>query len=157
MASNDNVIKGGLLNIQLVSNKTIQIREMIDELRLDFFILTETWLRNGIGDESKINEMTPLTHVFHHKPRENKTGGGVGIFLSKQFSNVSVINRSTYETFEHLEIKFNYNNKVITLVALYRPPSTNAIRFNEEFGNYLDLFNEELMKTCICGDFNLWM
>ena len=101
--------------------------------------------------------MLPNKHTFYYKPKEKKTGGGVGIFLSKQFSNIKVINRIPCETFEHLEIRFNYGNKVIVMVALYKPPGTSEAQFNEEFTSYLDLCNDELMKTYICGDFNLWL
>lgn len=157
MAYKNKFFKCGLLNIQSVRNKTTITRELIEEFSLDILVLTETWLCHGVEDESKINDMLPNTHTFHHKPRENKTGGGVGVFLSKQFSNIRVINRFSSETFEHLEIKFNYGNKVLGVVALYKPPEISNAQFNEEFTNYLDLCNDELMKIFICGDFNLWM
>ena len=138
MASETKFFKCGLLNIQSVRNKTTIIRELIDEFGLDILVLTETWLCHGVQDESRINDMLPNTHTFYHKPRERKTGGGVGIFLSKQFSNVKVINRIPCETFEHLEIRFNYGNKVLVMVALYKPPWTNEAQFNEELTSYLD-------------------
>ena len=43
-----------LINIQSVGNKTNKIKCLIDELRLDICILTETWLNNNISDSSKI-------------------------------------------------------------------------------------------------------
>ena len=157
MASETKFFKCGMLNVQSIRNKTTIIRELIREINLDILILTETWLSHGVQDQSRINDMLPNTHTFHHKPREEKTGGGVGVFLSKQFSNIRIMNRIPYDTFEHLEIKFNYGNKVIVMVALYRPPEANVAQFNEEFNSYLDLCNDELMRTYICGDFNIWL
>ena len=157
MASRNRFHKCGLLNVQSVGNKTIEIRELIEQFKFDIFMVTETWLKEGAGDDAKIKEMLPDTHYFYHVPRIEQVGGGVGIFLSKQYTNIKVINRRTYETFEHLEINFNCNNHRITVVVLYRPPRTSINSFNEEFSDFLNLFNDELRQTYICGDFNIWM
>ena len=85
MASRDNsVFKCGLVNIQSVTSKTQEIRDLINENRCDILMITETWL--GECDHAKINEMTPATHTFFHHHRENRRGGGVGIMLSNLFS-----------------------------------------------------------------------
>ena len=72
-----------LINIQSVGNKTNIIHSLITDQDLDICMLTETWLRNNISDNSKINEMTPITHNFYHVPRINKSGGGVGLLIKK--------------------------------------------------------------------------
>ena len=62
-----------------------------------------------------------------------------------------------YETFEYIDIEILSNNKIIRIVALYRPPSNNTKKkFIEEFSNYLDTI-DELKTIIICGDFNLWL
>ena len=157
MASKNKHYKCGLLNVQSVGNKTIEIRELIEQFKLDIFMITETWLKEGVGEDSKINEMLPDTHNFFHVPRKIQVGGGVGIFLSKQFTNIRMVNRRTYESFEHLEINFNCDKQRTTVVVLYRPPRTSITRFNEEFNDFLNLFNDELRQTYICGDFNIWL
>ena len=73
-------LNSALLNIQSVTSKTLEIRELIAEKSLDILALTETWLSNN--DSSKIAELVPDTHIFYHIPRE-KRGGGVGLCLSK--------------------------------------------------------------------------
>ena len=77
------------VNIQSVGNKTIKIRNLINEAKFDICTLTETWLWGDVSDSSKIKEMTPKTHIFYHLPEAEKTGGGVGIFVSKSFSKVT--------------------------------------------------------------------
>ena len=101
--------------------------------------------------------MVPDTHNFYHVPRKIQVGGGVGIFLLKQFTNIKMVNRRTYESFEHLEINSNCDKQRITVVVLYRPPRTSITRFNEEFNDFFNLFNDELRQTYICGDFNIWL
>ena len=81
MDSNVN-LKCGLINIQSVGNKTIKIRNLINELELDVLLLTETWLQGNISDSSRIKELKPYTHNFYHIPRKTKGGGGVGAVVS---------------------------------------------------------------------------
>ena len=54
MAVDKKVCKGGLLNVQSVGNKTIEIRELIEQYNLDIFMLTETWLWGNIKDSVNI-------------------------------------------------------------------------------------------------------
>ena len=64
----DKVLHCGLVNIQSVGNKTINIRNLINEAKFDIFMLTETWLWGNVSDSSKIKEMTLKTHTFYHFP-----------------------------------------------------------------------------------------
>ena len=75
MMAADEVLHCGLINIQCVDNKTIKIRNLINEAKCDIYILTETWLWEDVSDSSRIKEMTPKTHIFYHLPRAEKTGG----------------------------------------------------------------------------------
>ena len=49
--------------------------------------------------------MTPKTHTFYHFPRVEKTGGGVGIFVSKSVSKVTVRNQLIFNTFEYIDLE----------------------------------------------------
>ena len=155
------VLRCGLINIQSVGNKTMKIRNLVNEEKLDLLMLTETWLKGDIGDSSKIKELTPKTHYFYHSPRKGKIGGGVGLVVSKSFSKINIKNQLTFQTFEHMNVEIlNNNNKVINLTILYRPPTINGKKkekeFIEEFSNYLDTLNFA-NNTFICGDFNIWL
>ena len=78
MVSRDiSVLKCGLVNIQSVTNKIQEIRDLINENRYDVLMLTETWL--GECEHAKINEMIPATHAFFHCPRENRRWGVPGL------------------------------------------------------------------------------
>ena len=69
MASKAQFITCGLLNVQSIRNKTMDIREEITSKNLDIMVVTETWLKAGVSDNTRIIEMTPETHTFHHKIR----------------------------------------------------------------------------------------
>ena len=144
----------GLINIQSVGNKTIKINSLINELDLDILMLTETWLCNNISDSSKIKEMTPKLHNFYHKPRENKLGGGVGIFIKKSFTKVQLMNTVNFSSFEHLDVKITSVNKNIRIILIYRPPNKSKNEFIEELSDLIETF-EDTRNIVLCGDFNL--
>ena len=144
----------GLINIQSVGNKTIKINSLINELDLDILMLTETWLCNNISDSSKIKEMTPKLHNFYHKPRENKLGGGVGIFIKKSFTKVQLMNTINFSSFEHLDVKITSVNKNIRIILIYRPPNKSKNEFIEELSDLIETF-EDTRNIVLCGDFNL--
>ena len=144
----------GLINIQSVGNKTIKINSLINELDLDILMLTETWLCNNISDSSKIKEMTPKLHNFYHKPRENKLGGGVGIFIKKSFTKVQLMNTINFSSFEYLDVKITSVNKNIRIILIYRPPNKSKNEFIEELSDLIETF-EDTRNIVLCGDFNL--
>ena len=90
-----------IMNIQSVTSKTLEIRELIAEKSFDILALTETWLSKN--DSSKIAELVPdrPTHIFYHVPREGR-GGGVGLCLSKRFTHVKMIKSLNYTSFEYM-------------------------------------------------------
>ena len=88
-------------------------------------MLTETWLSDNISDNSKITEMTPKTHAFHHIPRQNRVGGGVGVFLSKSFKKVTVKKCKEVNSFEYIDMDASLRNLNIRIIVIYRPPNTN--------------------------------
>ena len=133
-------IRCALVNIQSVSNKTVEIRELIRERKFDVFALTETWLKEH--ERAKIAEMTPLTHYFFHVPRLNKRGEGVGIFISKEFLQVKLIKSRNFRTFEYIEISFLTKfNKKIVFIVVYRLPNASKTVFLDEFCLFLDDLN----------------
>ena len=96
------------VNIQSVGNKTIQIREMLNEQSLDGLAISETWLSEY--DSSRIIEMTPATHTFLHSPREGRRGGGVGIFLSNTFVHVRLLAPIKVSSFEYIQVSFKHQS-----------------------------------------------
>ena len=81
-----NKVYCGFVNIQSVGDKTVELRELINESELDVLAIAETWLDKY--DCAKIKEMTPLTHTFMHLPRGHKRSRGVGLFISNRFTHI---------------------------------------------------------------------
>ena len=153
MATSDNKLKCGLLNIQSVGNKTMEIRSLINDEKFDILALTETWL--GEYDKAKIKEMTPTTHTFVHIPRKEKKGGGVGLVLSKSCKKIKLENTDKYTSFEHMKVSFDLGPRKSVFIVVYRPPSQNFRIFMEEFRNFIETLDMVSVNTYICGDFNI--
>ena len=156
MAWNSKNISCGLINIQSVGNKTIKMRNMINEQNIDICMISETWLSNSIADSSKIKELTPKSHNFLHVPREDQIGGGVAIIISKSYSQVTLRNQNKFKSFEHIDCTIGIRNKNLRIITLYRPPRKSKRLFLDEFSLLLDSLNG-LNNVLICGDFNLHM
>ena len=144
----------GLINIQSVGNKTIKINSLLNELDLDILMLTETWLCNNISDSSKIKEMTPKLHNFYHKPRENKWGGGVGMFIKKSFTKVQLMKTINFNSFEYMDVKITSFSKNFRIITIYRPPNKSKNEFIEELSDLVESV-EDIRNIVLCGDFNL--
>lgn len=155
MASDMQRIKCGLLNVQSARNKTFEIREIINSQQLDFYAITETWLTDF--DSAVMKEMTPVTHSFLHNSRRDGRGGGVGLFVSNAMKKVKKCEPPSYNSFELLQVECDTNGNKLTIITVYRPPSTSLSLFIEEFGLYLETIDMVSMNIIVWGDFNLWL
>ena len=144
-----------LVNIQSVGNKTHEIRDYINDNKLDILVLTETWLSKN--DSAKIREMTPDTHTFLHVPREDRRGGGVGIFISNTLSKIKKEKVSKTDYFELMQASCMYGGKKLLFIIVYRSPSLNEALFRDEFRLYLEGLNQIGSEVFVCGDFNFWV
>ena len=109
-----------------------KIATQVDEVK-------DSKVGRDVSDSSRIKGMTPKTHTFYHLPRVEKTGSGVGVFVSESFPKVTVRNQVIFDTFEYMDLEIPSKNKVIRLITLYRPPTIDGkgkeIEFIKEFGN----------------------
>lgn len=118
--------------------------------KLDFFILTETWLSQG--DCSPLIEATPPDFTHLHQPRLSGRGGGVAVIYRNDFK-CTPIYFSNVTAFEHLA--FTVNSKVqVLILIIYRPPRPNSA-FIQEFSEFLSHFMSKFDKVLILGDFNI--
>lgn len=151
----DTFLKCAFINIQSVGNKTLEIRELITDGKYDILCLAETWLNEF--DMAKIAEMTPQTHSFLHVPRQGRGGGGVGLFLSKCFSEVKIVNHPLATSFERISVNFKHEGQNLSFIVVYRPPDSGVHLFFEEFDGLLESIDLLARKVVICGDFNFWL
>ena len=84
-------------------NKCCHLRDFVTENSIDIFCMSETWLYDN--DSAIISALTPESRVFHHVPRPDKKGGGVGCLLKKSLQS----KKQHTKCFKSLSVwKFNY-------------------------------------------------
>lgn len=155
MAVSDLRVNCGLLNVQSARNKTLEIRDTINEEKLDLYAITETWITDY--DTTITQEMTPVTHSFVHNPRRSGRGGGVGLFVSNAIKKIKKCKTRNYDTFELLQVECEINGNKMMIITIYRPPSTSSSVFIDEFRLYLETIDMVSANIIIWGDFNLWL
>ena len=115
--------------------------------------VTETWLKL---DTEKYFQIPG--YKFVAKSRPDKIGGGIGIFVNKdyEFTVRSDLCHMT-EYIECLFIELHQQGKANILIGcIYRPPNTDLNLFNSEILNILNAIDKEKNKVIvIAGDYNL--
>ena len=147
-------LKFGTFNARSIKNKTLHINELIKDLEIDVFALTETWLRNEENNAVLINEMLPPGMKYFGKNRTYSRGGGVGICLREDiFNKVEIENDEQRQSFEHLSVNLSLNRLKLKTIVMYR--NLDHINFIDEFDSFLNEKYEDCQNLIIMGDFNL--
>ena len=114
----------GLWNVRSVKNKALWLKDYTFEHDLVFLALTETWLHSGESDSFFVGELCPKRYIFHHTPRENSRGGGIGILVKKSL-RVKKLCSANFSSFENVVALAEYPIGSIRFVVIYRPPSSH--------------------------------
>ena len=102
--------------------KSIAINEMITEKKLDFLVITETWLSLK-GDSAKIIELTPQNYSFVHSPRLQSRGGGVGFVFNSCYTVKVLPQIGCITSFDLLRVRVrSVSTRTFYVYVLYRPP-----------------------------------
>ena len=126
----------------------------LDELKLKptVICLSETWFQ-----EDTVHPLCQLQgYKFEGTSREERRGGGVGIFIKE---NVQYVRRFDLEiNSEVIESCFieiiNCNNKVL-VGSIYRPPDQPVDDFLLNLTNIFNIVNTEKKKLYLLGDYNI--
>ena len=134
-------------------NKTTAIRQLIVENSIDILCINESWLSEE--DTPVIADMLPDTHNFHHYPRAEGRGGRVAFVVTKKVKKAKSFRRK-FNTFECLQLRCNFNGKVLDLFSIYRPPGSRSAFFHE-FEDFLLSSTATPHEIFYVGDFNVWI
>jgi len=115
-----------LLNARSVNNKMASISNVVMDEKLDLLMITETWIDVDAPDIIKLG-------------------------LATKVSKLVVVPDPV--SFELLPLRLTCQDCVLTLLLIYRPPSSSVTNFLQKLLDLLDDFiTAELL---ICSDFNL--
>ena len=107
--------------------------DYINELDLDFLVITETWLRNGRTLENNVKDLELGTGIsIVHRAREGRRGGGVGILYKPEKISLKQLplKANNYEVVA-ASGKFRNNTRRICIIAVYVPPDSNAMKWED--------------------------
>ena len=151
------------LNIRSLNNKTDHLQDFLNEITTNKFsfsalCIQEVW---GVMDTQAVN--LDNFHPIILKKRETRRGGGLGMYISKQFryENLEDLNCIVDGQFEALFVKvFTDENDFKLICNFYRPPGGEIKQFTEYLTEKLILFsNDSILKKAneiiICADFNV--
>ena len=86
---------------------------------LDFYFLTETWVKKEYCDS--MNRLKKAGYCFRKNPREDKIGRGTGIIYMNRY-NPSLNSKGRLVTFEFLQWQIKIGKNTVSILIIYRPP-----------------------------------
>ena len=94
------------------------------------------------------------------KHRQNKRGGGVGVFVKnnqrfKERADLSVFDDSMESVFIEIDKSCCGFNKDVIIGVIYRPPNKDVKSFNELMTTIIDKVNKEKKICYFMGDYNI--
>ena len=128
------------LNARSIRKKALLIKDYVVEHNLDLLAITETWLDPGDKDIYYVRGICPTGYDFHHIPRADSNGGGVGLLVKKSLQ-IRKQNQTKVKSFEYMDVLVKYLNACIRLVIVYRPPPSeqNGLKENDFFDEFNSL------------------
>ena len=103
-----------------------------------------------------VGELCPKECIFHHTPRANSRGGGVGILVKKSH-RVKTLCSANFSSFERMVALAEYPIGSIRIAVIYRPPSSQIGAFLADFASLLEQLVPNADNLLIVGDFNFYL
>jgi len=126
----------GWLNIQLFTNKTDAVEELILERSIDVLALTETW--HSAIDDVCLRLSTPPGYAVVDVARRSGRGGGVAIIFRKNLK-CGLLLLPICDTFKAVCVRLTTTDGPILLVNIYRAGSMRpSAAFYDELASVLE-------------------
>ena len=116
--------KFALINARSLRNKSLFVRNYVDECSLDSVALTETWLTDE--GTTSVPELCRDNSTRVHQPRGSaRRGGGIGVLFHKTLQLISHVTIDTRAS-ETLSVTLRNARTSCTtrVVVMYRPPNS---------------------------------
>ena len=143
-------------NIRSLLPKIDELQAELDQLQcaFDIICITESWLTEKTADLA-------IFHNYNHynTMRMDRRGGGVSVYVSEKYqcrvlSNISLC----LDYMESLILEIKFNDCIVLLAALYRPPGALAAQFIDKLSEILSGIRlSRYRRVVFCGDFNVNM
>ena len=149
------------MNVQSLRAKFDQLQSILQNLKhkslfFDCVCLQETWLSEN--DNYSLFNIDGYTLIKKDLEDSCSKHGGLLIYIKNDYpiNNIEIISNKI--TFEGLVLKTKLNDKIITIVNIYRPPSNVNRLYNKFIQDYIPIVSDMSKKNgelIIAGDFNI--
>ena len=121
-------LSSALINSRSLCNKSLDLNDLIIRKDLDLLFITETWLKGNGKDNTVLAELIPPAYDIVHKPRVTGRGGGIAVVYRNHLA-IKLCTSPSYDSFEHILIKFISVSVIYHVVLIYRSPSSSTTIF----------------------------
>lgn len=148
-------IRVGCQNVAGLHSSQLFIEQVISELKVDIFAVSETHLQQGDGKQILFSN-----HVFIHIPekRRKKGCGSAGFIVSRElFGSVSVVHRHSNEHTLWLKLRGESGFAERFFCSVYIPNDTPCDELVKIWAKFIDAcseFHSKGGKVLLCGDCN---
>ena len=141
------------LNINSLRNKIHDLRLIIYDVPLDYFVISETKLDNSFLNAQLTN------NNYEKRARRDRDKHGVGLIefvrkglVCKRLRKYELLN------IEIIFSKITISNKIWVIFRIYRSPDySNLMAFFKELGKYLNKASENYDRFIVMEDFNTFI
>ena len=139
------------LNINSLRNKMHDLRLIINDVPLDYFVIGETKLDNSFPNvQLTINNY----EIRARRDRDKQEGGLIELvrkgLIRKRLRKYESLN------IEVISSEVTISNKTWIIFSIYRPPDyTNLLTFFKGLGKYLNQACQSYDNFIVMGDFNI--
>ena len=140
------------VNCLSIVNKTSDFKVELMEHNLDVCAITKTWIREG--DDTTAIQLCLDGYSSVSIPREGRIGGGIAIVHR---SDITLRSKSVYnyQTMECADFLLEFQNMLVNLCVIYRPPDTSIAAFCDNLMDYQERNVTSPGKMIIVGDVNI--
>ena len=144
--------KCATVNCHSIVNKAADFKVELMEHNLDVCALTETWIREG--DDTTAIQLCPDGYSSVSIPREGRIGGGIAIVHKSDITwrSKSIYN---YQTMKCADFLLDFQNMLVNLCVIYRPPDTSIAAFCEDLTDYQERNVTSPGRMIKVGDINI--
>ena len=141
----------GYLNINSLRNKIRDLRLIIHDVPIDYFVIRETKLDNSIPNA----QLTIDNYEIRTRRDRDKHGGGLIEFVRKGLI-CKRLRKNDSLNIEVICSEVNIPNKNWVVFIIYRLPDySNLLALFRELGKYLNLASENYDNFIVMKDFNV--
>ena len=142
----------GHINTRSLNKNHTELKQVLDQTHFDAFSCSETWLtKNTPKDRFMMNDFNII-----RTDRKNKRGGGVCLFLGKQYKFKEIKIPNICEMPEMLWVEVSVGKCKIAIGTLYKPPKIPCVAFREAYDSLIHIYSK-YEHTILAGDFNVNM